>query len=80
MRFFPNTTFHDVPMLGGELDFWLSKGRKAFRHRGQVWMQICHFAGHRQLVSVSDCAIEYCRHRIVERGPVISYQHVEDEK
>lgn len=51
---FADTEIAFAPMLSSEIQYWLSKGHKIFKHSGTHWMRITHYKGHRVLIHVPE--------------------------
>lgn len=52
MMHFKNTEVAFAPMMRGEIQYWLSTGCNIFEHRGQYWMRVLHYTGHRIMIPV----------------------------
>lgn len=51
---FSDTEISFAPMLSSEIQYWLSRGYKIFKHRDTHWMRVTHYKGHRVLIQVPD--------------------------
>ncbi len=51
---FSDTEIAFAPMLSPEIQYWLGKGHKIFKHSGTRWMRITHYKGHRVLIEVPE--------------------------
>lgn len=67
---FSNTEAHPTPMMSAELLYWLTQGRKIFRHRGQYFMCL-RPPGRRVLVQVSEGQLEKVSHLTKLRGMIL---------